>query len=166
MPDPAVPAAARPAARTEVEEFLFHEAALLDARDFDRWLELFAQDATYWIPSGSDELDPDRQVSIVYDGLPRMRERVARLASGIAWAQEPPSRTLHLIGNVAASFSSELVTVTSSLVVTEFRRGRQHLHAGRCRHELRRAGEDFEIVLKKIELINNDGFLGNLSILL
>lgn len=152
--------------RAAVEEFLFHEAALLDARQFDQWLGLFTDDATYWIPSGSDEIDPEREVSIVYDRLPRLRERVWRLGSGMAWAQEPPSRTLHVIGNVVVRPVDDGLRVSSALVVTEFRRGRQHTHAGRCRHDLRRAPDGLRIVLKKIELVNNDGSLGNLSILL
>lgn len=155
-----------PALRGEVEAFLFHEAELLDAGDLDRWLELFAEDATYWIPSGGDQIDPHRQVSIVYDGLARLRERVWRLGSGMAWAQEPASRTLHLIGNLVVAPSADGAVAKSALLVSEYRRGRLHTHAGRCRHELRRTDDGFQIVLKKIDLVNNDGPLGNLSILL
>lgn len=152
--------------RASVEAFLFQEAALLDARAFEDWLGLFTDDATYWIPSGSGGLDPEREVSIVYDRLPRLRERAWRLGSGMAWAQEPPSRTLHVVGNVIVRPADDGLRVSSALVVTEFRRGRQLTHAGRCRHDLRRTGDGLRIVLKKIELVNNDGNLGNLSILL
>jgi hypothetical protein len=48
--------------------------------------------------------------------------------------------------------------------VTEFRRERQHVHAGRYVHRLRRNGDGFLIVLKKVELVNNDGHIGNLSV--
>jgi p-cumate 2,3-dioxygenase subunit beta len=152
--------------RAEVEAFLFREAELLDARDFDAWLGLFAEDGLYWVPSGSDDMDPAHEVSIAYDSLPRLRERVWRLRSGVAHAQEPPSRTTHIVSNVTVQADSDALRAGSAFVVHEFRRGRQHVHAGRYRHELRRAGHRLAIVVKKVELVNNDGYLGNLSILL
>ena len=33
-----------------VEQFLFHEARLLDTGQLEAWLELFTDDATYWLP--------------------------------------------------------------------------------------------------------------------
>ena len=166
MADPAAAEAMGMDERAAVESFLFHEAAMLDGREFDEWLGLFDEDAIYWIPGGSDEIDPSREVSIVYDRLPRLRERVWRLGSGMAWAQEPPSRTLHVVGNVMVSPVDADLRVNSTLVVTEFRRERQLTHAGRCRHDLRRTPHGLRIALKKIELVNNNGNLGNLSILL
>lgn len=154
-------------AEADAAELLYREAALLDERDFAGWLELFAQDGRYWIPSNADDVDPSRQVSIVYDGRDGLRERVWRLDSGLAYAQEPHSRTSHLVGNVMARADGDgEIDVTSAFVVTEFRRERQLTHAGRYRHRLRRTDGGLAIVLKKVELINNDGHLGNLSVIL
>jgi len=151
----------------EIEQFLYREAALLDSRDFPGWLKLFAPDALYWIPSNADEIDPSREVSIVYDDAQFLAERVWRLDSGLAYAQEPRSRTSHVVGNVQASEREDgRFDVDATFLVAEFRRGEQHLHAGRYRYELRREDDDFLIGLKKVELINNDGHLGNLSLLL
>lgn len=151
----------------EIKELLFQEAALLDSRQFDRWLGLFAADAIYWVPSGADVIDPQREVSLVYAGLDDLRERVWRLGSGMAYAQDPPSRTVHFVGNVQLVPSpDDLVHVDSVFSVTEFRRGTQFLHAGRYRHQLRREADRLRIVLKKVELVNNDGYLGNLSVVL
>lgn len=151
----------------EIEQFLYREAALLDSRDYPGWLKLFAPDALYWIPSVADEIDPSREVSIVYDHAQFLAERVWRLDSGLAYAQEPQSRTVHLVGNVRASEREDgCFDVSAAFLVAEFRRGEQNVHAGRYRYELRPGGEDFLIGLKKVELINNDGHLGNLSLLL
>lgn len=152
--------------RAEVEDLLFREAALLDRRDFHNWLKLFADDATYWIPSGADEFDPSQHVSLVYDRLAELRERTWRIDSGLGYAQEPASRTAHMVSNVETQESGSLVKVDSVFIVAEFRRDRQMIHAGRYRHHLRRNGESLLIVLKKVELINNDGYLGNLSLIL
>lgn len=155
------------ALRSEVEALLHREAALLDARDFDGWLELFADDATYWIPSNSDELDPRAQVSIVYERRAQLQERVWRLGSGIAYAQEPQSRTTHLVSNVEVlDHDDEHVEAASAFVVAEFRRERRFLHAGRSSYRLRRAPGGLLIVLKKVALIDNDGYFGNLSLVI
>jgi 3-phenylpropionate/cinnamic acid dioxygenase small subunit len=150
----------------EVEAFLYKEAQLLDAREFDAWLTLFAEDGVYWVPSGSDDSDPQREVSVAYDSLSRLRERVWRLQSGVAHAQEPPSRTARILSNVTVEPDGDRLLVGSVFVLHEFRRGRLHIHAGRYRHELRRTGDALAIAMKKVELVNNDGYLGNLSIVL
>ena len=58
--------------RTEAEDFLFHEADLLDRREFDQWLALFAEDGIYWLPMDDDD-DPLMQSSILYDDT-KMRD--------------------------------------------------------------------------------------------
>lgn len=153
--------------RAEAEELLFEEASRLDHRDFPGWLELFTEDCIYWIPSMRDELDPSRHVSIVYDDRQLLKERVWRLDSGLAYAQEPGSRSVHVVGNVQVKGAVDGdIHVESAQIVTEFRRGRQHVHAARCTHHLRRERGGLLIALKKILLVNNDGHLGNLSVLL
>ena len=152
---------------SEVEQFLYTEAALLDARDYPGWRKLFTPDALYWIPSGADQTDPNREVSIVYDNAQFLAERVWRLDSGLAYAQEPRSRTAHLVTNVqVATEHGDELEVHATFLVAEYRAGRQYQHAGRYRYRLRREGGELRIALKKVELINNDGHLGNLSLLL
>jgi benzoate/toluate 1,2-dioxygenase beta subunit len=164
MPEAVTPEAV--ALQAEVEAFLYREARLLDRQRFSDWLELFTADAVYWIPSNSDDLDPARQVSIVYDDASRLRERVWRLESGLAYAQEPQSRTVHLVANVEVRGAGDELEAESAFTVSEFRRDRQFVHAGRCLHALRREGGELRIAQKKVELVNNDGHLGNVSLLL
>ena len=47
----------------EIEQFLYHEAELLDARQYKEWLELFTDDAIYWMPTGGDNLDPEKAIN-------------------------------------------------------------------------------------------------------
>ncbi|GAA4738290.1 aromatic-ring-hydroxylating dioxygenase subunit beta [Nocardioides endophyticus] len=146
----------------QVEQFLFHEVALLDHRDWDTWLELYADDATYSIPQG----DPDhaRKVSIVFDDKRRLVERVIRLKSGFAYSQEPSSITVHLVGNVMVVKADEAsIQVASSLMVTEVRRGRQTVYAALVSHTLRPSGDSFLIAGKEIRLANSEVPLGNLT---
>ncbi|WP_326837493.1 aromatic-ring-hydroxylating dioxygenase subunit beta [Amycolatopsis rhabdoformis] len=152
---------------SEIEQFLYTEAALLDARDFPGWRKLFADDGAYWIPANADDTDPNRDVSIVYDDAAFLAERVWRMDSGLAYAQEPQSRTAHLISNVQVNGEDDQgLDITATFLVAEFRRDTLHHHAGRYHYWLRRDEGELRIALKKVDLITNAGFLGNLSVLL
>src|SRR5215469_14369458 len=94
--------------RSEAEDILYREARLLDDRCYREWLELFGEDARYWIPCNGEGTDPEREITLVYDDLPRLRDRVERLASGVAHAQTPPSRTKRLISNVEVDNSLKM----------------------------------------------------------
>lgn len=149
-----------------VSDFLYREAKLLDTRQFDEWLSMYAEDATYSIPIDA-EADPIRRVSVMYEDKRRLAERVLRLDSGFAYSQEPASHTVHLVGNVrVAGEDGDLVHVTSTLVLVESRRGRQRVYAGQVDHTLRVGGSGYEIVFKEIRLVNSDLPLGNLTFLL
>ena len=146
-------------------EFLYHEAELLDDRRFDEWLELFTDDALYWVPQG-DDLDPDRHVSLVYDDRRRLRERVLRLSSGFAYSQDPPSRTCHVVGNVrVGSETGGVLALTSNVLVAEVRRDVQNLYAARVEHALVADDGAFRIRRKTVRLVNIDVPLGNVTFL-
>src|SRR5208337_1905717 len=102
----------------EIEQFLYREARLLDEGRFDEWLDLFTADAVYWLPAGQGDTHPDRQVSIIYDTRQEMERRVARLQSGYAHAQDPPSRTHRIVSNVELSaFDTGDAGLTASTVM-------------------------------------------------
>jgi 3-phenylpropionate/cinnamic acid dioxygenase small subunit len=82
------------------EDFLVHEARLLDEARFDEWLALFTDDAFYWVPSEPNQTSPHDTVSLIYDDRRLLETRVRRLASPRIYSQEPPSRTSRMIGNV------------------------------------------------------------------
>ncbi|MBE3589339.1 MAG: aromatic-ring-hydroxylating dioxygenase subunit beta [Firmicutes bacterium] len=150
----------------EASAFLFLEARLLDERRFEEWLDLFTNDAVYWVP-GHDPDDP-AATSIIYDDRPTMEDRVRRLRSPVTFAQSPPSRTLHLIGNVEVEARSPReVRIDSVCVIHETRLGQTRAFAARCEHHLRREGEaGWRISLKKVVLLDRDAPLYNLTFLL
>lgn len=92
----------------EVEEFLCYEAELLDARRFDDWLALLTDDIHYWMPirrttqAKEVHLEFTRPGGMAFfdDNKEILTTRVQRLAVGRAWAEDPPSRTRHLITNL------------------------------------------------------------------
>ncbi len=153
--------------RQEIENFLYKEARLLDEGNFNDWLELFTEDAIYWAPANRYEIDPSQEVSLIYDDRGRMGDRVWRLQSGLAYSQEPASRTRHLISNVEiVESSAEKVVTSSSFAIFELRKGVQRTYAGRFEHHLRPFEGSWKIAFKKIDLINNDDPIDNLTFLL
>jgi benzoate/toluate 1,2-dioxygenase beta subunit len=145
--------------RAVFEEFLIHEAALLDARRFRDWMALFTDDGTYWVPAVPDQQSPFNQASLFYDDRELMKTRVDRLEHPRIHVQTPPSRTAHLIGNViveqADAAKGEFV-VGSTVIMVEYRDEAQRVFAGRQHHRLRREGAGFRIVQKRVDLINCD----------
>ena len=143
--------------REQIEAFLYREARLIDEHRYDEWLSLWTDAAIYWVPCNEDDTDPERQVSIIYDDRVRLGERVARLQSGAAWAQDPRSRMRRVIANIEIEERENgEVSVASNFILAELRRHVQNLWAGRTIHKLRLANGDFKIVYKKVMLVNND----------
>ncbi len=145
--------------RAVFETFLYAEARLLDERRFRDWMALFAEDGTYWVPATADQDSPFNQVSLFYDDRALMKTRVDRLEHPRIHIQTPPSRTAHLIGNVmldAADDATGDYTVSSTVMMVEYRDEQQRLFAGRQIHRLRRAADSFRIVQKRVNLINCD----------
>lgn len=152
--------------RETIEEFLYAEADLIDESQFDAWLDLFTDDGMYWIPAAADQ-DPDRFVSIIYDDKPKLAARIDRLRGDLCFAQEPRSRIRHLIGNVRIGQSADgALSVRSTAVVVESRRQRQQILTTRNEHRLVPHDGSYKIQLKKVDLLEADFFLGNLTFLI
>ena len=93
----------------EINDFLIDEARLLDDRAFEKWLELFTDDVIYWMPERTnpwesndlaDSFSKPGELALFEESKETLRTRVARLATGMAWSEVPPSRTRRLVTNV------------------------------------------------------------------
>jgi benzoate/toluate 1,2-dioxygenase beta subunit len=149
--------------RERIESFLYHEARLIDEHKYEEWLALWTSDALYWIPCNSDDADPARQAMIVYDDRGRLQERILRLTSTSAWAQQPRSRTRRLLSNIEFRAIEGGYAVESNFILAEIRRSKQDIFAGRVLHTLRSNGDRFNIAVKKVLLLNNDDPIDNLT---
>ncbi|HET7199004.1 MAG TPA: aromatic-ring-hydroxylating dioxygenase subunit beta, partial [Burkholderiales bacterium] len=79
----------------EVRQFLYHEARLLDSGELERWLELFTDDATYWVPLERGQKDPLETSSLIYDDRALLELRVKQARHPRAHARLPLARTVH-----------------------------------------------------------------------
>ena len=148
--------------RAEVEDFLYHEAALLDAWRLDEWLALLTDDATYRVPSNDQpESDPKAALFTIADDMRRMRARVARLKDPHAHAESPRSRTRRLISNVRIVERAPL-RVEANFVVYRYRGNEDvRTYVGRYRYTLVR--QDGGLRIKAREAILDAMELGSLG---
>jgi 3-phenylpropionate/cinnamic acid dioxygenase small subunit len=158
------------------EQFLLHEARLLDDGKFDDWLTLFTADAWYWVPSEPDQTDPIETVSLIYDDRRLLETRVRRLASPRMYSQEPRSRTSRIITNVTVEDGSHSTlprsrgsegwgcTVRSKFMMIEYRREQQRLFGGTTLHRLVQADGRIMIAWKRVNLVNCDAPLDGITI--
>jgi 3-phenylpropionate/cinnamic acid dioxygenase small subunit len=149
-----------------VEQFLYHEARLLDTGELEAWLELFTDDATYWVPLERDQRDPVETSSIIHDDRTLLELRVKQARHPRAHARQPLARTVHQVGNVTVvSENASETKVNSTLQVIEFRNEKQRLYGALVEHRLRRVNGAFKIAHKRVDLVNSEGELDGIAIL-
>ncbi len=159
-----------PVTRQQVEDFLYAEAALLDAWKLDEWLTLLSDDAVYRVPSNDRPLsDPKDTLFTIADDIHRIRARITRLNDKAAHAEFPRSRTRRMISNVRILAQNELtVIVEANFIVHRFRRNESiYPFVGQYRYTLRITGDGFRIasreaIIDAIEL----GSLASVSFIL
>src|SRR5438132_12056679 len=171
----------------EVEQFLYREARLLDERRFHEWLELLTDDVRYWMAGRTNRYprrskaiaipDPDRYVeddmtkenelAIFDEDKQTLSGRVARLDTGLAWAEAPPSRSRHLITNIEVErgeAASEVKVYSNFMVYRSRAETEQDFYVGARRDVLRRVARAWKIAGRKIVLDQNVLTAKNVSI--
>ncbi len=149
------------------EQFLYQEARLLDTQRYEEWLALFTDDATYWVPLEQGQKDPYETSSIIHDDRTLLELRVKQLRHPRAHARQPLARTVHQVTNVVqlGKANGEL-HIGSTLTVVEFRNEKQRLYGALVEHRLRPQGDTFRIAHKRVDLVNSEGELDGIAILL
>jgi 3-phenylpropionate/cinnamic acid dioxygenase small subunit len=148
----------------DIARYLAEEAEFLDAGDYDAWLTLFTDDAHYWVPLGPEQTDPVHEVSLFYEDLALMQERIGRLRH--ARALQAPVRTSHLIGNVRVldERADDAVVVRSRFQMIEFTGEEQRLYGGAVTHHLLATADGWRIRLKRVDLVNAGGVFDLLQV--
>lgn len=160
----------------ELMAFYVHEAWLLDDRRFKEWLDLFTDDVLYFIPRRKNvprreshrEVTALGDLALMEDDRRYLEMRVARLETGMAWGEDPPSRTRHLIGNLMAveSAGGEVKARTAFLVYRSHLETDHQILAGSREDVLRRVNGAWKVARRTILLDANVLLDKNLSIFL
>ncbi len=149
----------------KVSAFIWNEAALLDAKDYDSWLDLWTDDGMYTLPIGDTE-DFDNAVNLCHDNAKMRRDRVGRFQRGFAISSAPPAETVRTVSRfVITRVEGDEVTVESAEHLIEDKFGRQRVWAGNVTHRLVADGDSFRIDAKIVRLLNSDGMLNSFSYL-
>ena len=171
----------------EIEQFLYREARMLDDRQFRDWLELFTDDVRYWMAGRTNRypkhskaiaiLDPSRYVeeditgeeelAILDEDKTTLTSRVDRLDTGMAWAEDPPSRTRHMIANIEVEpgdSENELNVYSNFIVYRSRAESEEDFYVGAREDLLRREGGALKIARRRLILDQNVLSAKNVSI--
>jgi 3-phenylpropionate/cinnamic acid dioxygenase small subunit len=150
---PDLPLPERAALQYEVEQFLFAEAALLDARKYREWLGLVDEDIHYWMPirrtmmvaDVAQEFTKPGEMAFFDDDRATLEMRVKKLEAGSAWSEDPPSRSRHFVSNVRImEVAGDEITIEAAFHLYRTRLERDiDSWVGRRIDVLRRTGESF-----------------------
>src|SRR5215475_4302339 len=162
----------------DVEQFLYREARLLDERRFREWLALLTDDLRYWMAGRSNPypqvskalviLDPDRyseadvtrddELAIFDETKETLGQRIARLETGMAWAEDPPSRTRYLLSNIEVEpgdTESEIKVFANFLVYRNRAEMEQDFYIGARQDVLLHFDGAWKIARRKVILDQN-----------
>ncbi len=141
-------------ARSDIEDFLFMEAALLDEWRLEEWLDLFDEECLYEVPAPDQpDADPAETFALIHDRRPMLEQRVIRLKKPTAHAEYPHSRTRRLIGNVRiVERSDTALTVAANFAVFRVRHGVEVTYTGRYHYVLTATPQGLRIRHRKATL--------------
>jgi 3-phenylpropionate/cinnamic acid dioxygenase small subunit len=152
-----------------LSQLLYREAALLDARDWDGWSKLFTADGRYWIPAARGQVDAVNHVSLANDNALLREIRLDRLKNSDAASLQGMPNSSHLISNIMVAGTAESparYTLHSQFVVAQYASwGTSTFHGGYV-HELVDEAGELRISLKRVDLVNVDGPLGDILTIL
>ena len=139
----------------EIEQFLYRQAELLDAKQWQAWIDLFADDGVYWMPAYPAHKHWDGVPSIFAEDKNLMNVRMKRVLHPDAWSQRPLWGTNHVVSNVIIeSYDAGEVMVRSRFHMMELRRDDVRHFAGAYRHHLKKTADGYRIKLQRVDMTN------------
>ncbi|HEX3480220.1 MAG TPA: aromatic-ring-hydroxylating dioxygenase subunit beta [Kofleriaceae bacterium] len=139
----------------EIEQFLYRQSELLDAKLWQDYIDLFTDDGVYWMPVTPEQTEWEGSPSIFAEDKHMMEVRMGRVTHPTAWSQAPMWATSHVLGNVVieAEAPGEW-QVRSRFHMMELRRDVVRHFGGTYRHTLVRQGGQLKIKLQRVDMFN------------
>lgn len=144
----------------DIVAFQRREILLLQSERFDEWLELLTDDISYWMPmvvntTRRENIERNREDLSYYDeDMPSLRLRTKRLASTLAWSEDPKARRryfVQLLSIEAAPDQPDELDVNSNIQVYMSRGEKQESHfVGGREDRLRNVGGEWKIARRKV----------------
>jgi p-cumate 2,3-dioxygenase subunit beta len=139
------------AMREALEQFLYHEAELLDAWNLKSWLVLFTSHGRYLVPSlDLPNAEPSESLYLIDDDHLRLTSRAHQLLDHFAFAESPHSRTHRSITNVMFDNNDDgTISLRANFIINRFRHELQDVYVGRYRHILVRESGQLKFKIRK-----------------
>ena len=139
-----------------VEQFLYQQAELLDTKQWQPWIDLFADDGVYWMPADPAHTHWDGVPAIFAEDKNLMNVRMKRVLHPDAWSQRPLWGTNHVVSNVVIlnSAANGDGVARSRFHRMELRRDDVRHFAGSYRHELAKVPHGYRIKLQRVDMTN------------
>jgi p-cumate 2,3-dioxygenase subunit beta len=117
----------------EIERFFVDEAALLDEWRLEEWLQPFTEDGCYLVPPlDAPNADHRTTLFLVADDRRNLASRIRQLLAGTTWAENPRSRTRHLVTNFRILDEGDHgVVATANFAVGRFQYEATDVYVGR-----------------------------------
>ena len=140
----------------DVEQFLYRQAGLLDGKQWQDWIDLFAPDGIYWMPPDASYKTWDGQPAIFAEDKNLMTVRMLRVLHPDAWSQRPLWGTNHVVSNVVIRKIARNgdVEVSSRFHMLEMRRDDVRHFAGLYTHHLKKTKSGYRIKLQRVDMAN------------
>ena len=151
-----------------VTAFIYKEARFQDEHQYEAWEALWTDDGVYWVPANGDDIDPEKEMSIIYDNRSRISLRIKQLLTGKRHTQTPQSRLRRLVSNIELldEQNSGDISVASNSMVFESSLRDDTIWAARNEYRLRYVDGELRMAYKKVTLVNNEKALFTLSFLI
>ena len=147
--------------QTEVTNLIYRESSLLDRREWYDWIDLYTEDAVYWVPSWANEEettdDPELQLNLIYlRNRGGLEDRVFRIESRDSYASVPLDRTVHVVGNVLVEEEAgDEVQATANCIVHSYGKKGSLTRGSLYDFTLRRVEGELKICRKKIVFVDD-----------
>lgn len=148
-------------------DFVYHEARLIDAKRFDEWYDLYAEDCRYWMPLMRGQPQGAEHTSLFDEDKLLLKIRIERLRNPKSYSQAHPSWCQHILQAPrveSRDTPAGTVVLRTPFLYLEYQQDQQEVYAGVAWHHLRLGGEKILIALKKIELLNCEAALPSLQL--
>jgi len=151
-----------------VAAFIYKEARLQDEHQYEAWEALWTEDGVYWVPANGEHIDPEREMSIIYDNRSRISLRVKQLLTGKRHTQTPQSRLRRLVSNIELQDDQGGgdIAVSCNSMVFESSLRDDTIWAARNDYRLRYVDGELRMAYKKVTLVNNEKAIFTLSFLI
>lgn len=149
---------------SRVEQFLLREARLLDNERWDEWLQTVSEAIHYWMPGIENRRREDKtgpycleHMAFFDDGIRELQRRVSRFKQPSAWAENPPTRNVHLVSNIevyGTATPGEYLAYSCFINVRSRGLDEQSQIAGRREDVLRVESDGLKLLKRKILIPN------------